>query len=170
MVHRCQCSPPANVTQKMEQDWNQTGYSPDSVPWSSLSVSVRPHTPWVTQRPLLQGEPQFSYQHWLDELHCNILTFLPQMCKKLHGQFVGAACGHHGPYIPDVLFWSIILFFTTFFLSSFLKQFKFQRYFPTKVMKISLESEICYVKMGSHVALNDSMSSWHTTELYLYIF
>ncbi|XP_008329756.1 sodium bicarbonate cotransporter 3-like isoform X2 [Cynoglossus semilaevis] len=92
--YSCQCSPPANVTQKMEQDWNQTGYSPDSVPWSSLSVS---------------------------------------MCKKLHGQFVGAACGHHGPYIPDVLFWSIILFFTTFFLSSFLKQFKFQRYFPTKV-------------------------------------
>uniref|UniRef100_A0A8C1ASP1 Solute carrier family 4 member 7 n=1 Tax=Cyprinus carpio carpio TaxID=630221 RepID=A0A8C1ASP1_CYPCA len=38
-----------------------------------------------------------------------------------------------GPYIPDVLFWSVILFFTTFFLSSFLKQFKTKRYFPTKV-------------------------------------
>ncbi|OWK02776.1 SLC4A7 [Cervus elaphus hippelaphus] len=33
----------------------------------------------------------------------------------------------------DVLFWSVILFFTTFFLSSFLKQFKTKRYFPTKV-------------------------------------
>ncbi|XP_072226774.1 sodium bicarbonate cotransporter 3-like isoform X1 [Leuresthes tenuis] len=55
------------------------------------------------------------------------------MCKFLHGEFVGPACGHHGPYIPDVLFWSIILFFTTFFLSSFLKQFKTERYFPTKV-------------------------------------
>ncbi|KAM4539142.1 sodium bicarbonate cotransporter 3-like isoform 3-T3 [Odontesthes bonariensis] len=55
------------------------------------------------------------------------------MCKMLHGEFVGPACGHHGPYIPDVLFWSIILFFTTFFLSSFLKQFKTERYFPTKV-------------------------------------
>ncbi|XP_038132938.1 sodium bicarbonate cotransporter 3-like isoform X6 [Cyprinodon tularosa] len=55
------------------------------------------------------------------------------MCKLLHGEFVGSACGHHGPYIPDVLFWSIILFFTTFFLSSFLKQFKTERYFPTKV-------------------------------------
>uniref|UniRef100_A0A1A8CX79 Anion exchange protein n=1 Tax=Nothobranchius kadleci TaxID=1051664 RepID=A0A1A8CX79_NOTKA len=55
------------------------------------------------------------------------------MCKWLHGEFVGPACGHHGPYIPDVLFWSIILFFTTFFLSSFLKQFKTDRYFPTKV-------------------------------------
>ncbi|XP_026774792.2 sodium bicarbonate cotransporter 3 isoform X2 [Pangasianodon hypophthalmus] len=55
------------------------------------------------------------------------------MCKLLHGEFVGPACGHHGPFIPDVLFWSIILFFTTFFLSSLLKQFKTERYFPTRV-------------------------------------
>ncbi|ROL41369.1 Sodium bicarbonate cotransporter 3 [Anabarilius grahami] len=54
-------------------------------------------------------------------------------CRILHGEFVGPACGHNGPYIPDVLFWSVILFFTTFFLSSFLKQFKTKRYFPTKV-------------------------------------
>ncbi|KAM6134813.1 sodium bicarbonate cotransporter 3 isoform 3-T3 [Pterocles gutturalis] len=54
-------------------------------------------------------------------------------CLKFHGVFRGSACGHHGPYIPDVLFWSVILFFTTFFLSSFLKQFKTKRYFPTKV-------------------------------------
>ncbi|XP_068189147.1 sodium bicarbonate cotransporter 3-like isoform X7 [Antennarius striatus] len=54
-------------------------------------------------------------------------------CKALGGDFVGPACGHHGPFIPDVLFWSVILFFTTFFLSSFLKQFKTERYFPTKV-------------------------------------
>uniref|UniRef100_A0A3B4XGY1 Solute carrier family 4 member 7 n=1 Tax=Seriola lalandi dorsalis TaxID=1841481 RepID=A0A3B4XGY1_SERLL len=61
------------------------------------------------------------------------IIFIYEMCKMLHGEFVGPACGHHGPYIPDVLFWSIILFFTTFFLSSFLKQFKTERYFPTKV-------------------------------------
>nr|XP_051714741.1 sodium bicarbonate cotransporter 3 isoform X9 [Oryctolagus cuniculus] len=54
-------------------------------------------------------------------------------CKTFHGIFVGSACGLHGPYIPDVLFWCVILFFTTFFLSSFLKQFKTKRYFPTKV-------------------------------------
>ncbi|XP_050564504.1 sodium bicarbonate cotransporter 3 isoform X4 [Cygnus atratus] len=54
-------------------------------------------------------------------------------CLEFHGVFHGSACGHHGPYIPDVLFWSVILFFTTFFLSSFLKQFKTKRYFPTKV-------------------------------------
>ncbi|XP_014027417.2 sodium bicarbonate cotransporter 3 isoform X4 [Salmo salar] len=54
-------------------------------------------------------------------------------CSRLRGEFVGPACDHHGPYIPDVLFWSVILFFTTFFLSSFLKQFKTKLYFPTKV-------------------------------------
>ncbi|KAI5109492.1 electroneutral sodium bicarbonate exchanger 1 isoform X1 [Silurus meridionalis] len=54
-------------------------------------------------------------------------------CLDLHGQFVGTSCGHHGPYTPDVLFWSAILFFSTFFLSTFLKQFKTSRYFPTRV-------------------------------------
>uniref|UniRef100_A0A3P8SM63 Anion exchange protein n=1 Tax=Amphiprion percula TaxID=161767 RepID=A0A3P8SM63_AMPPE len=93
-MYSCQCSSPANASDELIQKWNQTGFSPDSIPWSSLNVS---------------------------------------MCKLLHGEFVGPACGHHGPYIPDVLFWSIILFFTTFFLSSFLKQFKTERYFPTKV-------------------------------------
>ncbi|XP_009697626.1 PREDICTED: sodium bicarbonate cotransporter 3-like, partial [Cariama cristata] len=59
--------------------------------------------------------------------------FSLQECLEFHGVFRGPACGRHGPYIPDVLFWSVILFFTTFFLSSFLKQFKTKRYFPTKV-------------------------------------
>uniref|UniRef100_A0A3Q3KSE1 Anion exchange protein n=1 Tax=Mastacembelus armatus TaxID=205130 RepID=A0A3Q3KSE1_9TELE len=54
-------------------------------------------------------------------------------CISLQGSFVGTACGHHGPYTPDVLFWSVILFFSTFFMSAFLKQFKTSRYFPTKV-------------------------------------
>ncbi|XP_067115626.1 electroneutral sodium bicarbonate exchanger 1 [Osmerus mordax] len=54
-------------------------------------------------------------------------------CMSMQGQFVGTACGHHGPYTPDVLFWSAILFFATFLMSGFLKQFKTSRYFPTKV-------------------------------------
>ncbi|XP_041933578.1 sodium bicarbonate cotransporter 3-like isoform X6 [Alosa sapidissima] len=90
----CQCAPPAEVTNETLHIWNQTGHTSDSIPWSSLNVS---------------------------------------MCKVFHGGFEGSACGHHGPYIPDVLFWSVILFFSTFFLSSFLKQFKTERYFPTKV-------------------------------------
>ncbi|XP_036387940.1 electroneutral sodium bicarbonate exchanger 1 isoform X3 [Megalops cyprinoides] len=54
-------------------------------------------------------------------------------CLEVRGQFVGTACGQHGPYTPDVLFWSAILFFSTFFMSSFLKQFKTSHYFPTRV-------------------------------------
>ncbi|XP_072304151.1 sodium bicarbonate cotransporter 3-like isoform X3 [Eucyclogobius newberryi] len=94
-TYTCQCAPPTNASDAVKQTWNQSGYADeDSVPWSSLSVSV---------------------------------------CQEFKGEFVGPACGHHGPYIPDVLFWSVILFFTTFFLSAFLKQFKTERYFPTKV-------------------------------------
>ncbi|XP_043116077.1 sodium bicarbonate cotransporter 3 isoform X3 [Puntigrus tetrazona] len=93
-VYTCQCSSPSNITEKMVQSWNQSGFSPETINWSDLDVPT---------------------------------------CKELHGNFVGPACGHNGPYIPDVLFWSVILFFTTFFLSSFLKQFKTKRYFPTKV-------------------------------------
>nr|XP_033497172.1 sodium bicarbonate cotransporter 3-like [Epinephelus lanceolatus] len=66
-----------------------------------------------------------------ESIHWENLTV--KGCLELHGEFVGSACGHDGPYVPDVLFWSVILFFTTFFLSSFLKQFKTKRYFPTKV-------------------------------------
>lgn len=60
-------------------------------------------------------------------------NFTVAKCQEYHGEFVGPACADHGPYIPDVYFWSVILFFTTFFLSGFLKQFKTRRYFPTKV-------------------------------------
>ncbi|XP_078789129.1 sodium-driven chloride bicarbonate exchanger isoform X7 [Oryzias latipes] len=57
-------------------------------------------------------------------------------CEKLHGHFEGRACGPHGPFIPDVLFWCVILFFSTVFMSAFLKEFKTSRYFPTKVRAI----------------------------------
>uniref|UniRef100_A0A1A8RLI0 Anion exchange protein n=2 Tax=Nothobranchius rachovii TaxID=451742 RepID=A0A1A8RLI0_9TELE len=57
-------------------------------------------------------------------------------CKILHGHFEGSACGPHGPFIPDVLFWCVVLFFTTVFMSAFLKEFKTSRYFPTKVRSI----------------------------------
>ncbi|XP_067287274.1 sodium-driven chloride bicarbonate exchanger isoform X5 [Pseudorasbora parva] len=57
-------------------------------------------------------------------------------CVENRGEFLGSACGHHGPYIPDVLFWSVILFFSTVAMSSFLKEFKTSRYFPTKVRQV----------------------------------
>lgn len=78
---------------------------------------------------------KLSLVHLIPDLD-NVLNSLydcPQECISLQGHFVGTACGHHGPYTPDVLFWSTILFFSTFFMSAFLKQFKTSRYFPTKV-------------------------------------
>ncbi|XP_010372310.2 LOW QUALITY PROTEIN: electroneutral sodium bicarbonate exchanger 1 [Rhinopithecus roxellana] len=78
-----------------------------------------------------------TLQYWKDhnivtaEVHWANLTV--SECQEMHGEFMGSACGHHGPYTPDVLFWSCILFFTTFILSSTLKQFKTSRYFPTRV-------------------------------------
>ncbi|XP_029929226.1 sodium-driven chloride bicarbonate exchanger-like isoform X4 [Myripristis murdjan] len=57
-------------------------------------------------------------------------------CEVLHGEFEGSACGPHGPYIPDVLFWCVVLFFSTVIMSAFLKEFKTSRYFPTKVRSI----------------------------------
>lgn len=56
-----------------------------------------------------------------------------QECVHFHGEFVGSACSKGGPFVPDVLLWSALLFFTTFLLSSALKHFKTKRYFPTKV-------------------------------------
>ncbi|NXE70207.1 S4A8 protein, partial [Calcarius ornatus] len=63
---------------------------------------------------------------------CPDALFL-QECRSLHGEFHGPACGHNGPYAPNVLFWCCILFFSTFVLSSLLKKFKTSRYFPTRV-------------------------------------
>lgn len=76
----------------------------------------------VTQRFLCARAP----------LLCPHALFL-QECRHLHGEFHGPACGHDGPYTPNVLFWSCILFFSTFVLSSSLKMFKTSRYFPTRV-------------------------------------
>ncbi|XP_033990349.1 sodium-driven chloride bicarbonate exchanger [Trematomus bernacchii] len=65
-------------------------------------------------------------------------------CIEKRGEFVGSACGPQGPYIPDVLFWCVILFFSTIFLSAFLKEFKFSNYFPTKVRAIISDFAVCF--------------------------
>ncbi|XP_012695945.2 sodium-driven chloride bicarbonate exchanger isoform X3 [Clupea harengus] len=59
-----------------------------------------------------------------------------QGCINMQGHFEGTACGPHGPYVPDVLFWSVVLFFSTVAMSFFLKEFKTSRYFPTKVRQV----------------------------------
>uniref|UniRef100_A0A672MGY2 Anion exchange protein n=1 Tax=Sinocyclocheilus grahami TaxID=75366 RepID=A0A672MGY2_SINGR len=75
----------------------------------------------------------YGHKLYTDTYWCGCITPQKQKLFDLQGQFIGSACGHHGPYTPDVLFWSSILFFSTFFLSTFLKQFKTSRYFPTRV-------------------------------------
>ncbi|KAK6471159.1 electroneutral sodium bicarbonate exchanger 1 [Huso huso] len=78
-----------------------------------------------------------TLKHWeqnnITASSANWANLTVEKCRSLHGEFVGPSCGHHGPYTPDVLFWSAILFFATFAMSSFLKQFKTSRYFPTRV-------------------------------------
>ncbi|XP_035485680.2 sodium-driven chloride bicarbonate exchanger isoform X1 [Scophthalmus maximus] len=68
--------------------------------------------------------------------HVNWTMLEVKECEMLHGEFEGTACGPHGPFIPDVLFWCVLLFFSTVLMSAFLKEFKTSRYFPTKVRAI----------------------------------
>ena len=51
--------------------------------------------------------------------------------------FGGSLVGHACPYVPDVFFFSVILFFGMFSLATWLKRFKFTRYFPAKVCGIN---------------------------------
>jgi hypothetical protein len=77
---------------------------------------------------------------WKKNVHLfpnsSIFSFMWQECTSLHGEYAGRACGHGHPYVPDVLFWSVILFFSTVTMSATLKQFKTSRYFPTKVLRL----------------------------------
>ncbi|XP_069509506.1 electroneutral sodium bicarbonate exchanger 1 [Ambystoma mexicanum] len=72
-------------------------------------------------------------EHNISASEVNWANFTVSQCRDMQGHFLGPACGHDGPYTPDVLFWSCILFFTTFAMSSTLKTFKTSHYFPTKV-------------------------------------
>ncbi|XP_051016323.1 electroneutral sodium bicarbonate exchanger 1 [Acomys russatus] len=86
---------------------------------------------------LPENPSNHTLQYWKDHNIVTAEVSWPNLtvseCQEMHGEFAGPACGQHGPYTPDVLFWSCILFFTTFILSSTLKTFKTSRYFPTRV-------------------------------------
>uniref|UniRef100_A0A6Q2Y3W1 Anion exchange protein n=1 Tax=Esox lucius TaxID=8010 RepID=A0A6Q2Y3W1_ESOLU len=75
-------------------------------------------------------------------------------CIEKRGEFVGSACGPHGPYIPDVLFWSVVLFFSTVFMSAFLKEFKFSRYFPTKVRQTVISDFAVFITILTMVLVD----------------
>ncbi|XP_076848351.1 electrogenic sodium bicarbonate cotransporter 4 [Brachyhypopomus gauderio] len=53
-------------------------------------------------------------------------------CVKYGGALAGSSCG----YVPDLALLSFILFFGTYSMTVALKNFKFTRYFPTKVRKL----------------------------------
>uniref|UniRef100_A0A4W5QJH4 Anion exchange protein n=1 Tax=Hucho hucho TaxID=62062 RepID=A0A4W5QJH4_9TELE len=75
-----------------------------------------------------------TLRYWEDRnITASEVNWTSMECFVFRGEFEGTACGPHGPYIPDVLFWSVVLFFSTVFMSAFLKEFKTSRYFPTKV-------------------------------------
>uniref|UniRef100_A0A674F6R4 Anion exchange protein n=1 Tax=Salmo trutta TaxID=8032 RepID=A0A674F6R4_SALTR len=75
-----------------------------------------------------------TLRYWEDRnITASEVNWTSMECFVFRGEFEGSACGPHGPYIPDVLFWSVVLFFSTVFMSAFLKEFKTSRYFPTKV-------------------------------------
>lgn len=93
----------------------------------------------LTLPPVIQGFPAACALPL-----CPDALFL-QECRHLHGEFHGPACGHNGPYTPNVLFWSCILFFSTFVLSSSLKMFKTSRYFPTRVGRRWWNSDPTYL-------------------------
>ncbi len=56
----------------------------------------------------------------------------PSQCETLNGELIGASCD----FVPDVFFFSVILFFGTFALAFFLKKFKFTPYFPAKARSL----------------------------------
>uniref|UniRef100_A0A8C8CS03 Anion exchange protein n=1 Tax=Oncorhynchus tshawytscha TaxID=74940 RepID=A0A8C8CS03_ONCTS len=75
-----------------------------------------------------------TLRYWEDRnITASEVNWTSMECFVFRGEFEGSACGPHGPYVPDVLFWSVVLFFSTVFMSAFLKEFKTSRYFPTKV-------------------------------------
>ncbi|KAJ3609165.1 hypothetical protein NHX12_023689, partial [Muraenolepis orangiensis] len=39
-MYSCQCSPPVNASASLVETWNRTGYTPDTVPWDKLNVSM----------------------------------------------------------------------------------------------------------------------------------
>ncbi|XP_071742705.1 electrogenic sodium bicarbonate cotransporter 1 isoform X2 [Lepeophtheirus salmonis] len=65
-----------------------------------------------------------------DDIEWNNLTL--QDCKSFGGNLIGESCG----YVPDIFFFSLILFLGTFILASELKKFKFTNYFNASIRSL----------------------------------
>lgn len=76
-------------------------------------------------------------------------------CLSAGGTLIGPGCR----FTPDVLFFSVILFFATYFLASKLKGFRTEPFFPAKVRVVAV----------NWLAVNDSLSAedlWYISPLH----
>uniref|UniRef100_A0A3P8NTY1 Anion exchange protein n=1 Tax=Astatotilapia calliptera TaxID=8154 RepID=A0A3P8NTY1_ASTCA len=71
-------------------------------------------------------------------------------CVKYGGSLVGKSC----KYVPDLALMSFILFFGTYSMTVSLKKFKFSRYFPTKVGKLSVSDFSIFMSIMTFVGLD----------------
>ncbi|KAI4889670.1 hypothetical protein NFI96_011021 [Prochilodus magdalenae] len=128
-TYSCACIEPVNPSNATLQYWEQNNITASEIYWEALEVQCSVYTE-NTKHNII---PNFIEHHLLSLSYEHKFLF---DCIEKKGVFVGSACGPHGPYIPDVLFWSVVLFFSTVAMSAFLKEFKTSRYFPTKVRAI----------------------------------
>ena len=81
------------------------------------------------------GELKTSTMIGLDSsiANCEDLGFLFDPIPFAHFlyRFMGVL-SHSCEYVPDIFFLSVILFFGTFFTCTFIKNFKYTPFFPTK--------------------------------------
>ena len=68
----------------------------------------------------------------------NWTSLSEEMCDKLKGVKIGDGCDNH--IYPDVFFLSMLLFFFTFGIAWFLKEFKTSGYFPSFVSTVQSHS------------------------------
>lgn len=85
-------------------------------------------------------------------------------CKLLGGMLVGDGCSTPN-YVPNVFFFSCILFVSTYAISIFLKEFKTAPYFPTKVRQII--SDFSVVIAIASMTLFDMWYNIQTPKLYV---
>uniref|UniRef100_A0A7N4P0C4 Anion exchange protein n=1 Tax=Sarcophilus harrisii TaxID=9305 RepID=A0A7N4P0C4_SARHA len=71
--------------------------------------------------------------HWsLDLGLANVSLLSPPECALQGGQSRGLGCH----FVPDIAFFSLILFFATFLCATILKHFKSSHFFPSRVRKV----------------------------------
>ncbi len=63
------------------------------------------------------------------KLVMSLCTIVITCYNRLQGELTGHAC----PYVPDIFFFSVILFFGTFVVAFALKKFKLTPYLSAKV-------------------------------------